>query len=111
MLGDVYEWARDLSKQYAPFIGVCQADGTAEGVAWLNMGHMANAKTSKQAECDWILGIGRSNSDGMEYIRYLNISKNKLMGDEDTVGELRHGRFEVQIQPQIARYADGFTTT
>lgn len=106
MLGSIYQWARELAKQYAPVIGVSQADGTGEGVKWLNMQHVANAKTAKQAEADWILGIGYSFAEGSEHIRYLNISKNKLMGDKDSRPELRHGRFETVIQPEIARYAD-----
>jgi hypothetical protein len=85
---------------------VCQADGTGEGVKWLNMGHVANAKTAKQAEADWILGIGKSNDDGLSYVRNFNISKNKLSGDEDTLPEMRHGRFECVIKPDIARYID-----
>lgn len=106
LLGSIYQWARELAKQFAPVIGVCQADGTGEGVKWLTMQHVANAKTSKQAEADWILGIGFSFGEGTEKLRYLNISKNKLTGDKDSNPELRHGRFEVLIQPNIARYQD-----
>ena len=106
LLGAIYQWARELAKTYAPVIGVCQADGTGEGVKWLNMGHVANAKTAKQAEADWILGIGRSNDEGLSYVRNFNISKNKLSGDEDTLPEMRHGRFECVIKPDIARYID-----
>ena len=104
--GAIYQWARELAKKYAPSIGVCQADGTAEGQKWLHMGHVANAKTSKQAEADFILGIGRTNDEGAQYIRYLNLSKNKLVGDEDTIAHLRHARFDVLIEPEIARYKD-----
>lgn len=106
VLGAVYQWARELAKTYCPVIGVCQADGTAEGVKWLTMAHVANAKTSKQAEADWILGIGRSNDAGYEAVRHLNISKNKLVGDQDSIPDMRHGRWDVLIEPQIARYKD-----
>jgi hypothetical protein len=104
--GAIYQWARELSKQYAPSIGVCQADGTAEGQKWLSMANVANAKTSKQAEADWILGIGKTHDQDTEHVRYLNISKNKLTGDTDSIPEQRHGRFEVLIQPDVARYKD-----
>lgn len=104
--GRIYQWARELAKIYCPCIGTCQSDGTGEGIKWLTMSHVAEAKTSKQAEADWILGIGRSNEGGTEDVRYFNISKNKLMGDEKTDPELRHGRFDVWIRPQIARYED-----
>lgn len=106
MHGRNYQWQRELAKTYCPIIGVCQADGTGEGVKWLTMKHVANAKTAKQAEADWILGIGRSNDEGMEYIRYLHASKNKLSGDLDSDPAMRHLRTEVIIKPDIARYMD-----
>ena len=105
-LGSIYQWARELAKGSHAAIGVCQADGTAEGVRYLTMDHVSNAKTSKQAEADWILGIGKSHDPTEENIRFLNISKNKLFGDQDSIPNLKHGRFEVLIQPQIARYQD-----
>lgn len=106
LLGSIYQWARELAKTYCPVIGVCQADGTGDGVRWLTMHHVANAKTAKQAEADWILGIGASYEEGADKIRYLNISKNKLTGDKDTKDTLRHGKFEVLIKPTVARYED-----
>jgi hypothetical protein len=106
VLGAVYQWARELAKAYCPVIGVCQADGTAEGVKWLTMAHVANAKTSKQAEADFILGIGRSNDAGYEMVRHFAISKNKLVGDEDTLPDRRHDKWDVLIAPMIARYKD-----
>jgi replicative DNA helicase len=105
-LGAIYIWARELAKRYCPVIGVCQADGTAEGQKWLTMDNVANAKTSKQAEADWILGMGNTHAEGAEYIRYLNISKNKLLGDEDTIPHMRHARMQVLIEPEIARFKD-----
>jgi hypothetical protein len=70
------------------------------------MEHVANAKTAVQAEADWILGIGKIHDTSMEKVRFLNISKNKLMGDKDTKPELRHGKFDVLLSPEIARYQD-----
>jgi len=105
-LGAIYIWARELAKQYCPVIGICQADGTTEGQKWLTMDNVSNAKTSKQAEADWILGMGKTHAEGAEYIRYFNISKNKLLGDEDTIPHMRHARMEVLICPEIARFKD-----
>lgn len=105
-LGAVYNWARELAKRFAPVIAVCQSDGTGEGVKWLTMSHVADAKTSKQAEADWILGIGSTNDEAFQYVRYLHLSKNKLIGDEDTNPQWRHDRWEVIIHPTIARYDD-----
>ncbi len=105
-LGTIYNWTRELAKEYAPVINICQADGTAEGVRYLTMQHVSGSKTSKQAEADWILGIGAVHDPGWETVRFLNISKNKLHGDKDTDPKLRHGKMEVLIQPEIARYKD-----
>jgi KaiC/GvpD/RAD55 family RecA-like ATPase len=105
-LGSIYQWARELAKTYAPTIGVCQADGSGEGQRWLTMAHVANAKTAKQAEADFILGIGKVHDAGYETIRFLHASKNKLIGDSDTNPEYRHGRMEVLIDADRARYVD-----
>lgn len=105
-LGAATTWSRDLAKEYCPVIAIHQADGNAEGQMWLNMGHVANAKTAMQADADWILGIGKQNKDGYESIRYLHLSKNKLIGDSDTEPQHRHGKLEVLLKPEIARYED-----
>lgn len=105
-LGTIYQWARELAKVYGPVIAVCQADGTGEGKKWLTMENVANAKTAKQAEADWILGIGCTHQEGFEFIRHLHASKNKLPGDEDTDPSLRHTKIDVIIDPNIARYKD-----
>lgn len=105
-LGSIYQWARELAKNSHSVIGVCQADGSAENVKYLNMDNVANAKTSKQAEGDWILGIGKIHDMGSENVRYLNICKNKLFGDPDSDEKLKHGRFETIIEPSVARYKD-----
>lgn len=105
-LGSIYQWAREIAKKYCPVIAVCQADGTGEGQRWLTMANVANAKTSKQAEADWILGVGKVNDPGYDTLRYLHLSKNKLLGDEDSDHALRHGRMECLIEPEVARYKD-----
>lgn len=105
-LGSIYIWARELAKKHCPVIGVCQADGTGDGQKWLTMNNVSNAKTSKQAEADWILGIGTVYDRALADIRYLNISKNKLTGDEDSLPRLRHGQTEVLIRADIGRYED-----
>lgn len=105
-LGAIYQWARELAKSYCPVIGVCQASGEAEGEPYLHMGHVSNARTAKQAEADFILGIGKTHQSGFDFVRYFNISKNKLVGDSDSDPQQRHGRQEVIIKPDIARYTE-----
>lgn len=105
-LGSIYIWARELAKEYCPAIGVSQADASGEGKRWLTMENVANAKTAKQAEADWILGIGKTHSEAEEYMRHLSLCKNKLTGDADSDPTKRHGRESVIIEPEIARYRD-----
>ena len=97
-----YQWAREIAKMYAPVIAVSQAGGTAEGKLWLTMDDVDSSKTAKQGEADWILGIGKEQ-DNTSNMRFLNISKNKLLGDSDTLPDLRHGNAQVMIKPDIAR--------
>jgi len=102
----IYQWARELAKTYCPVIAVCQAGGTADGKKWLTMNDVDSSHTAKQGEADFILGIGKSFEEGMQGIRFINISKNKLIGDDDTLPDLRHGKAEVVINADIARYED-----
>lgn len=106
MLGSIYIWARELAKKYCPVIAICQAGGTGENVRYLTMNHVSNAHTAKQAEADWILGIGFIHDTGWEDVRFIHLSKNKLQGDVDTDPKKRHWKGEVLIQPLIARYRD-----
>lgn len=105
-MGAIYQWARELAKENCPVIGVCQADVTGENKKWLYMDNVAAAKTAKQAEADFIIGIGKIHDPGFEEIRYINISKNKLVGDDDTDRTNRHPQIECLIKPQIGRYED-----
>lgn len=105
-LGAIYQWARELAKKGHVALGITQADGSAEGIKWLSMANVSSAKTSKQAEADFILGMGRVNTDGMENIRYINVCKNKLLGDNDIIATMRHGRAEVLIDAPIMRFKD-----
>lgn len=105
-LGSIYTWARELAKKYAPVIGVTQASGQGENQRWLTMDHVSNAQTSKQAEADFILGIGKLHDPNQEVLRFFNISKNKLQGGKETIPALRHGKQEIIIDPERARFRD-----
>lgn len=67
-------------------------------------GNIVTHNTSKQAEADWILGIGALHEEPT--IRYFNIPKNKLSGGPETDEIYRHGRFQTIIKPEVARYDD-----
>jgi len=102
----IYQWARELAKQYAPVIGICQASASAEGKKYLQMDDVDNSKTGKQGEADWILGIGKSNQQGYESLRHFHLCKNKLIGDKDTIPERRHWQWDVILDAELARYRD-----
>jgi replicative DNA helicase len=104
-LKQIYQWAREIAKTYAPVIAVSQASGEAEGKLWLTMDMVDGSKTAKQGEADWIMGIGKEQ-DNTSRSRYFNICKNKLLGDTDTLPDLRHGSVQVLIKPEIARYEE-----
>ena len=104
-LKQIYQWAREIAKTYAPVIAVSQASGEAEGKLFLTMDQVDGSKTAKQGEADWILGIGKEQ-DNLSRSRYFNICKNKLVGDKDTLPDLRHGSTQVLIKADIARYID-----
>lgn len=104
-LGTIYKWARDTAtKLGVAVIGVTQAGASAEGKKYLRMIDVMNSNTAKQAEADWILGIGKDNDN--ENIRYLHTSKDKLPLSEGKDPSMRHGYAEVMILPDIARYQD-----
>lgn len=102
----IYAWSRELSKTYGPVIGVCHASVSAERKRWLEMDDVAYAKTAKQGEADWILGIGATYEPGQEFLRHLHLPKNKLIGDAESDDRLRHGKLDVMIHPDIAQYED-----
>lgn len=105
-LGAIYIWARELAKGYCPVIGVSQSDATGEGKKWLNMDNVANAKTAKQAEADFLVGIGKTHNVAEEEERFFSICKNKLIGDIDSVPAMRHGKIVARIIPERGRYGD-----
>lgn len=104
--GAIYRWARELSKRYCPVIGVSQASASAENKMWLSMDDIAESKTAKAAEADFILGIGAVDEQGKRQLRFFSICKNKLMGSLQTDVSLRHGRMTCIIEPEIARFRD-----
>lgn len=93
----IYIWAREIAKEVCPVIGVCQAAGSAENKKWLEMDDMAESKTAKPAEADFIIGIGKI-AEGYENTRFIHLVKNKLTGS--------HAKITCLIEPQIGRYKD-----
>lgn len=105
-LGKLYEWGRDLAKKFGPTIAVSQASEAADYVNYIPQSMLRGSKTDKAGEADLIITLGKDKED--EYKRYLHLPKNKLWGGKDSKEEYRHGKFEVRIRPEIARYEGAF---
>jgi hypothetical protein len=107
-LGLTYQWARETAKLYAPLIGVSQASAPAGGYQkqWLTEMDMADSKTAKPAELDFLIAIGRKDDPGYEFVRYIGIPKNKRRGNRYTEEKDRHGHFQTIIVPELSIYRD-----
>lgn len=109
-IGKLYEWARDIAKEYCPVIAISQVDGSGEGEKWIQMNQLRGSKTDKIGEADAIITIGKSNEVGLDLQRYIHVPKNKLFGGDATLEAHRHGCFEVEIEPAKARYVSKWRT-
>jgi replicative DNA helicase len=106
-LHEIYKWGREIAKTQCPVISVGQADATGHNSMYLDESQMANSKTGKPSELDFIIGIGRIDKVGYEDVRYINIPKNKLRGSSDSVEAFRHMRGkEVLLRPMLSIYED-----
>jgi hypothetical protein len=107
VLHEIYKWGRELAKSYCPVISIGQADGSSHNDKFINESQMADSKTAKPSELDFIIAIGRTDQQGYENVRYINIPKNKLRGDKNTVESMRHVKgAEVLIVPHLSIYQD-----
>jgi replicative DNA helicase len=102
----IFAKARELAHNYAPVIAVHQADGSAAGEKYIPMESLYMSKTGCQGEADAIITIGATYEPGMEHMRYINIPKNKLLGGAKSKESLRHGKFELGLQADIARFVE-----
>jgi replicative DNA helicase len=103
-LGKLYKWARDLSHEYCPVIALSQCDASAEGSQYIHLNQLRGSKVDKPGEVDACITIGKSHDPALMNTRYLHVPKNKLTGGPRSEEKERHGYFEVQIKPEIARY-------
>jgi len=95
-LGELYVRFRDLLTRYnCAGLALSQANADAEGKTVLATTNMALARTSKAAECDVLVGIGKSSLHA-ENTRILNLIKNKVTGN--------HTEVVCQLLPEISRY-------
>ena len=95
-LGALYIRTRDiLMEANCAGIALSQANAETEGKAYMASSNMANARTSKAAELDVLIGIGKM-AQHEDMTRVLNIIKNKITGSHDEI--------VCRLQPEISRY-------
>jgi len=85
LLHEIYKWGREIAKVQCPVLTVGQADNSGHNSMVLDESQMADSKTAKPSELDFIIGIGRQDKAGYDNIRYLSIPKNKLRGDKNSI--------------------------
>ena len=93
--------ARQIAKEYGCAIFyMSQLSADAEGRTTLNQSMMEGSKTGKASEADLMLLIAKDTvSEGVEpneFLRYINVSKNKLSG--------WHGKITVDLDYRTGRY-------
>ena len=99
----VFQWAREISKEYAPVLTVGQLDAEAQDEQYPGLARLYESKTAVQGECDAIIMIGAVTGSLPPNARWLNIVKNKFSTPGNPA--LRHARHEVSIHSEIARYS------
>jgi len=103
-LGRLYKWARELAHEYGPVVAVSQSDASGAASKFLTMDQLRGSKVDKPGEADAIITIGKSDELTLRDKRYIHVPKNKLFGGPRTEEKERHGFWEVEIRPDIARY-------
>lgn len=106
-LHSIYKWGRAMAQKHCAILTVGQASDSATNSKYVSESDMANSKTAKPSELDFIISIGRIEKDGYEDIRFISIPKNKLRGDKNTIEAMRHMKAkEVQLIPTLSIYKD-----
>ena len=97
----LFNWGREMSKEYAPVITVHQAGGDAEGQRWINMSQLYGSSTGIQGEADAIITMGRTNEPGEEKLRFFSIPKTKMRGK---IPKYKNGKFIAEFDDDIGRF-------
>lgn len=102
-LEEMYKWARERSVKYnAVGLATSQISAEGDGLQFPTLSMLKDSKTGKQGACDFQLMIGATNTQELEYSRFLSLPKNKLRRD----GHSADPHCEVLFKPQQARYED-----
>lgn len=103
-LGSIFQWAREISKQYAPVITVHQVKTEGEGVKVLDQSMLYMSGTIVQGEVDSLLMMGRAHDDEDSNKRYIHVAKNKGAYGNKVDKKLNEATFVANIHPDIATF-------
>lgn len=95
-------WAREISKDHAPFMAVHQLGGDAENVLYPTQDMLYGSKTGIQGEADLIIMLGRKVNQG--HTRGIWLPKNKMLTPANKA--LRNGRWQISLDADHARYEE-----
>ena len=80
-------------------VAMAQADGTTNQKKWINLNNIHNSKVDIPGELDFAIGIGASDKEGEEDVRFFHVCKNKLHEGEK-------GKFTALFEYDKCRYED-----
>lgn len=79
ILEKLSNWFREFAKEYdLAMMGLTQGRGETAGKKFLTLSDIYNSRVAVQGELDWAIGIGSTEEQGKEMVRYFSIPKNKF---------------------------------
>jgi replicative DNA helicase len=103
-LGNIYQWAREIAKTYAPVVSVHQVKTEGEGVEYLTPDMLYLSGTVIQSEVDGLILMGRNHIAGQNNRRFIAIGKVKGAYGKEVNPDEREGQYEVEILPDTAQF-------
>lgn len=94
---------RVLAGQYAPIIGIVQADPSAEGERFIPQDRIYKSKTALQGEADVLVMIG-TDEEIVDHRRYIHVAKNKIPPSDCTDTRNKHIKSEVRFDIDTGRF-------
>ena len=106
-LGNIFKWAREIAKKYAPVITVHQVKTEGEGMDYIPQSMLYLSGTVVQGEVDTLIMMGKLNS-GPPNNRYLNITKNKGAYGPVVNPSMREAKGMIEIVPETAEWSEPY---
>lgn len=79
LLEGMYQATRELSVRFdCPMIATSQISVEGDGMSYPTQSMLKDSKTGKQGAADFIITVGARNEPGMETVRFIGLTKNKL---------------------------------